>query len=74
MEFLKKEFPYDVEILEVILRLIIEVMCSKRKQIRIASDDKPMEIVKSSFMKLNAKYIRFVMECFRNNTIAHNRS
>lgn len=68
MEFLKKEFPYDVETLEVILRLIVEVMCSKRKQIRIASDDKPIEIVKSSFMKLNAEHIRFVMDGFRNNT------
>lgn len=68
IEFLKKDFPYDVETLEVILRLIVEVMCSKRKQIRIASDDKPIEIVKSSFMKLNAEHIRFVMDGFRNNT------
>ena len=37
----------------MILRLIVDVMCSKRKQIRIASDDKPIEIVKSTFMKLN---------------------
>lgn len=66
--FLKKEFPYDVETLELILRLIVEVMCSKRKQIRIASDDKPIEIVKSSFMKLNSEHIRFVMEGFKNNT------
>ena len=35
--------------------LIIEVMCSNRKQIRIASDDKPIEIVKSSFMKLDTQ-------------------
>ncbi len=68
IEFLKKEFPYDVETLEVILRLIVEVMCSKRKQIRIASDDKPIEIVKSSFMKLDSEHIRFVMEGFKNNT------
>lgn len=66
--FLKKEFPYDVETLELILRLIVEVMCSKRKQIRIASDDKPIEIVKSSFMKLNSEHIRFVMDGFKNNT------
>ena len=68
IEFLKKEFPYDVETLELILRLIVEVMCSKRKQIRIASDDKPIEIVKSSFMKLDSEHIRFVMEGFKNNT------
>ena len=57
-----------METLELILRLIVEVMCSKRKQIRIASDDKPIEIVKSSFMKLDSEHIRFVMEGFKNNT------
>lgn len=65
---LKQEFAYDYEILELLLRLIVEVMCSKRKQIRIASDDKPIEIVKSTFMKLDSEHIRFVMDCFKENT------
>lgn len=52
----------------MILRLIVEVMCSKRRQIRIASDDKPIEIVKSTFMKLNSEHIRFVMDRFKENT------
>lgn len=68
IDFLKKEFPYDVDTLELILRLVVEVVCSKRKQIRIASDDKPIEIVKSNFMKLDSEHIRFVLECFKNNT------
>ncbi len=52
----------------MILRLIVDVMCSKRKQIRIASDDKPIEIVKSTFMKLNSEHIRFVVDRFKENT------
>ena len=56
------------EILDMILRLIVYVMCSKRKQIRIASDDKSIEIVKSTFMKLNSEHIRFVMDRFKENT------
>ena len=60
MDYLKQDYPYDHEILDLILHLIIEVMCSNRKQIRIASDDKPIEIVKSSFMKLDSEHIRFV--------------
>ena len=35
---------------------------------RIASDDKPIEIVKSSFMKLDSEHIRFVMSSFKENT------
>lgn len=68
MEHLKQEFKYDNELLENILELIVETMCSKRKMIRIASDDKPIEIVKSRFMKLNAEHIKYVMECFKANT------
>ena len=68
MDYLKKDFPYDHDTLDLILHLIVEVMCSNRKQIRIASDDKPIEIVKSSFMKLDSEHIRFVMDGFKENT------
>ena len=68
MEYLKQDFRYDGEILELILRLIVEVMCSNRKQIRIASDDKPVEIVRSTFMKLDSEHIRFVVDRFKENT------
>lgn len=68
MEYLKQEFKYDSELLESILELIVEAMCSKRKMIRIASDDKPIEIVKSRFMKLDSGHIKYVMECFKANT------
>ena len=68
MEYLKQDFRHDEEILELILRLIVEVMCSNRKQIRIASDDKPVEIVRSTFMKLDSEHIRFVVDRFKENT------
>ena len=68
MEHLKSDFPHDHEILELILHLIVEVMCSNRRQIRIASDDKPVEIVRSSFMKLDSEHIRYVMDRFKENT------
>ena len=68
MDYLKQDFRHDEETLELILRLIVEVMCSNRKQIRIASDDKPVEIVRSTFMKLDSEHIRFVMDRFNENT------
>ena len=68
MDYLKKDFPYDHDTLDLILHLIVEVMCSRRKQIRIAGDDKPIEIVRSTFMKLDSEHIRFVMDGFKKNT------
>ena len=68
IEILYKNYPYDKELLDSIVALIVETMCSKRKQIRIAGDDKPVEIVRSRFMKLNSEHIKFVMDCFKENT------
>ncbi len=68
IEILYKNYPYDKELLDSIVALIVETMCSKRKQIRIAGDDKPVEIVRSRFMKLNSEHIKFVMDCFKKNT------
>lgn len=68
MDILKKTLPFDTELLDNILELIVEIMCSKRKIIRIASDDKPIEVVKSRMMKLDAEHIKFVVHCFQENT------
>lgn len=68
LEYLKADYPYDHELLDNILGLIVETMCSNRKMIRISSDDKPIEIVRSQFMKLDSEHIRYVMDCFKENT------
>ena len=51
-----------------ILDLMVDVCCSKRSVIRIAGDDKPLAVVKSRFMKLNAEHIRYVLRCLSENT------
>lgn len=68
MEYLQQDYPYDVDRLENILELVVETVCSKRQIIRIGGDDRPIEVVKSRFMKLNSEHIRYVMDCFKENT------
>lgn len=68
MDILKKTLPFENELLDSILELIVETMCSRRKLIRIASDDKPIEVVRGRLMKLNAEHIKFVVHCFQENT------
>ena len=60
--------PREKETLEGILDLLAETCSSKRKTIRIAGDDKPLEIVKSRFMKLNSLHIEYVLDCLKENT------
>ena len=67
-EILKTRHPYDIDILEEILELIVDTVCTNRKMIRIASDDKPAAVVKSRFMKLNSEHISFVLDCLKENT------
>ena len=58
----------EKETLEGILDLLAETCSSKRKTIRIAGDDKPIEIVKSRLMKLNSLHIQYVLDCLKENT------
>ena len=68
VEILKQEYPHDREMIDGILELILDVLCSKRKMIRIAGDDKPVNVVKGRFMKLTIEHIRYVMICLQENT------
>lgn len=66
-EILRLRHPYDGDTLDEILDLLVDTMCSNRKTIRIASDDKPAELVKSQFMKLDSEHISFVLKCLQEN-------
>ena len=68
VEILKQEYPHDREMIDGILELILDVLCSKRKMILIAGDDKPVNVVKGRFMKLTIEHIRYVMTCLQENT------
>ena len=68
MDYLYDYYPHDKETLDAILELMLDVICSKRKTIRIAGDDKPVQVVKSQFLKLNMMHIGYVLECMNKNT------
>ena len=45
-----------------------DTISTKRKLLRVAGDDKPAEVVRTRFMKLNADHIRFVLKCLAEST------
>ena len=67
MAILYERYPYDRETLDSILDMMLDVICSKRKTIRIAGDDKPANVVKSQFLKLNSMHVEYVMDCLKKN-------
>lgn len=58
----------DRDMLDEVVDLLVETVCSARKTIRIAGDDYPAELVKSKLMKLNSSHIEFVFDCISKNT------
>lgn len=62
------DLPYDKEIIEEILELIVDTVCTTKETVRISGDDKPAEVVKSRFLKLDSEHIRFVVSCMKENT------
>jgi hypothetical protein len=67
MEIMYERYPYDRETLDAIMELMLDVVCSKRKTIRIAGDDKPVNVVKSQFLKVNSMHLEYVMDCMKKN-------
>ncbi len=67
MEIMYERYPYDRETLDAIMDLMLDVVCSKRRTIRIAGDDKPVSVVKSQFLKINSMHLEYVMGCMKRN-------
>ena len=63
-----RERPYDVGQLDEMVELMVEAVCSKKKNIRVAGNDFPQAVVKSRLLKLDGEHIRFVFDCLRENT------
>lgn len=68
IEWLKQQYPYQDSEIDEMLELILDVMCSKRKTIRIAGDDRSINVVKSRFMKLDSSHMQFVLDGLKENT------
>lgn len=65
---LLQDYPCDQDVLNEMLELIVETVCSKKPFIRIGGEDKPVQIVKNRLMKLDSEHIRYVLDCLRKNT------
>ena len=68
MDLLLRLYPDDEDTLYQIVNLLVDTCATNRKTLRIAGDDKPAEVVRSRFMKLNADHICFVLKRLAENS------
>jgi len=68
VDLLLRVCPDEEDTIHQIVNLLVDTCSSKRRMLRVAGDDKPAEVVRSRFMKLNADHVRFVLKCLAEST------
>ncbi len=60
-----QDYPNERQTLDGIVDLLTDACTTNRETIRIAGEDRPIEIVRSRLMKLNHACIRYVLLCLK---------
>lgn len=67
-ENLLQGYPYDHGRINEIIDILVDTGCGSATTIRIGGEDRPAEVVKSRFMKLDYTHIQYILDCFHDNT------
>ena len=78
MEIIKKNIEYghhmkygdwsDKGLYEELYEVICEIVCVKRKTVKVNGEDYPYELVKSKFLKLDSSHLEYVIGCMKETT------
>ena len=68
LKILQEKNPGYREVLEEMISILTDTCTSTKPVIRIGGDDRPAQIVRSRFMKLDSGHIQYVLNCFAENT------
>ena len=63
-----REHPYDADLIDGYVELMVEVCCTRRETVRVNQEDIPTTVVRSRFLKLDREHILYVMEAMQRNT------
>ncbi len=64
---LLQEHPYDADLIDGYVELMVEVCCTQRETVRVNQEDLPIAVVRSRFLKLDREHILYVMEAMQRN-------
>lgn len=65
---LLQDHPYDADLINGYVELIVEVCCTGLETVRVNQEDIPAAVVRSRFLKLDREHILYVMEAMQRNT------
>jgi hypothetical protein len=67
-DHLLEEHPYDRELLDALMEIALDLMCSKQKYVRIEGDEKPIKVVQGSVMKLDSSHLSYLIDNLSKNS------
>ena len=67
-DIVRNEGGYDPGIVDDIVELMVDTICSTRQRIRVGKEDKPAAVVKSRLLKLERRHLEYVLWCMGKNT------
>ena len=67
-DYLCRDYRLDRDMLDELVELMVDTVCSRRETIRIAGDGYPAEVVKSRFLELNSSHIEYALDRMQDNT------
>ena len=67
-DILTVKLKQDISMLDEIVDLLTETVCTQKDSVIIAGDVYPAAVVKSKLLKLNAEHIEYVLDCMKSNT------
>lgn len=74
LEIIRENIEYDCfsekEMVDELVEIMLDVICSTKKTVRVHGEDLPTEVVKSRFLKLNHEHIDYVLTSLKKNTSA----
>lgn len=65
---LLQDHPYDADLIDGYVELMVEVCCTGRETVRVNQEDIPTAVVRSRFLKLDREHILYVIEAMQRNT------
>ncbi len=68
-DILKEQYSKsEIDLIDEMVEIMLESICTRKKAVRIAGEEKPREIVKSRFLKINSEHIEYILTSLRNNS------
>ena len=65
---MRERLGYNADLLDDILDIMVDTVCSSKRMIRIGGEDYPREIVKNRLLKNNPEHIGYVVDSLKENT------